>query len=99
MRPALGYPYVRPLSVGVMLSGADTEHIRREAQKFRPLERCFKDIVGTTAIISPDCAFLTEEYSHNTTGDTFSIEIKPKQGNKCIIYHYKRTRTIFLDAL
>ena len=81
MRPALGTSFVRPVSIGVLLSEADTEHIRREAQKFRPPERCFKDIAGTSVILSEDCVFLTEEYSLNTTGDTFSIEIKPKQGN------------------
>ena len=81
MRPALGPSFVRPVSIGVLLSEADTEHIRREAQKFRPPERCFKDIAGTSVILSEDCVFLTEEYSLNTTGDTFSIEIKPKQGN------------------
>ena len=46
MRPALGPSFVRPVSIGVLLSEADTEHIRREAQKFRPPERCFKDIAG-----------------------------------------------------
>ena len=80
MRPALGYHFVRPVCIGVMLSEADTEHIRREAQKFRPPERCYKDIAGTTVILSADCVFLTEEYSRNTMGDTFSVEIKPKQG-------------------
>ena len=81
MRPALGHSFVRPISIGVLLSEADTEHVRREAQKFRPPERWIKDIAGTSVILSPDCVFLTEEYSRNTTGDTFSIEIKPKQGN------------------
>ena len=80
MRPALGLHFVRPVSIGIMLSEAHTDHIRREAQKFRPPERCFKDISGTSVIVSDDCVFLTEEYSKNTTGDTFSVEIKPKQG-------------------
>jgi hypothetical protein len=30
--------------------------------------------------LSPDCVFLTPEYEENTSGPTFSIEIKPKQG-------------------
>ena len=84
MRPALGPSFVRPVSIGLLLSEADTEHIRREAQKFRPPERCIKDIAGTSVILSQDCVFLTEEYSLNTTGNTFSIEIKPKQGNSSI---------------
>ena len=80
MRPALGYHFVRPVHIGVILSEADTEHVRREAQRFRPPERCNKDIAGTNVILSADCAFLTDEYICNTTGDTFSFEIKPKQG-------------------
>ena len=31
-------------------------------------------------ILSPDCVFLTPSYAENTTGPTFSFEIKPKQG-------------------
>ena len=90
MRPALGLHFVRPVSIGIMLSEAHTDHIRREAQKFRPPERCFKDIAGTSVILSEDCVFLTEEYSLNTTGDTFSIEIKPKQGN------YVKSKYLFM---
>ena len=54
MRPALGLHFVRPVSIGIMLSEAHTDHIRREAQKFRPPERCFKDISGTSVIVSDD---------------------------------------------
>lgn len=31
-------------------------------------------------ILSPDCVFLTPPYAENTTGPTYSFEIKPKQG-------------------
>ena len=101
MRPALGSHFVRPVSIGIMVSEAHTDHIRREAQKFRPPERCFKDISGTSVIVSDDCVFLTEEYSKNTTGDTFSVEIKPKQGLflkmlQRYIWNFSKTCTEFL---
>ena len=41
---------------------------------------CKKDINSKRVILSPDCVFLTPEYAENTTGPTYSVEIKPKQG-------------------
>ncbi len=51
-----------------------------QAQPFRPLSRCKKDINSRRVILSPDCVFLTPEFDVDTAGDTFSVEIKPKQG-------------------
>lgn len=79
MRPLLGRHFVRPVKIGQM-SLADLEQIRIEAQPYRPLARCKKGIYSRTVILSPDCVFLTPDYEWNTKGDTFSVEIKPKQG-------------------
>ncbi len=59
---------------------ADFERVRVRAQPFRPPGRCKKDIASRRVIISPDCVFLTSEYECDTFGETFSVEIKPKQG-------------------
>ena len=79
MRPLLGPVFVRPVRIGVV-SDEDFRRVRLEAQPFRPPGRCKKDINSKRVILSPDCVFLTPEYEANTTGDTFSVEIKPKQG-------------------
>lgn len=79
MRHALGEHFMRQLAIGVV-SDTDFEHVRQEAQQFRPVERCKKDIMSHRVIVSPDCVFLTQRFDLNTVGETFSIEIKPKQG-------------------
>lgn len=79
MRPALGSHYVRPVSVGIV-SEVDFERVKLEAQPFRPVQRCKKDIRSRKVIISADCVYLTPEYSRNTHGSTLCVEIKPKQG-------------------
>jgi hypothetical protein len=40
-------------------------------------------------IVSHDCVFLTSDLLPNTTGDTFSVEIKPKQG-----WHSEKSRSV-----
>jgi len=45
-----------------VVSDEDFEHVRLEAQQFRPLERCKKDIMSHRVILSPDCVFLTPKY-------------------------------------
>ena len=79
MTSLLGSQYVRPVTVGYM-DDMDFETVKMEAQPFRPLARCKKDIQSRKVIISPDCTFLDEKHLSNTFGDTWSIEIKPKQG-------------------
>lgn len=79
MRPLLGPLFVRPLRIGVV-GEEDFHRVKLEAQPFRPSRRCKKDINSRKVILSPDCVFLTPEYEENTVGDTFSVEIKPKQG-------------------
>ncbi len=79
MRPLLGETLVRPVRTGVV-SEEDFETVRRQAQPFRPLNRCKKDINSRRVILAPDCVFLTEDYQAGTAGDTISVEIKPKQG-------------------
>ena len=66
----------------------DFETVRMEAQPFRPLARCKKNIRSRKVIISPDCVFLDDKHRINTFGDTLSIEVKPKlgyHGGECII--------------
>ena len=75
----LGSTFVRPVTVGYM-DDVDFETVKMEAQPFRPISRCKKDIRSRKVIISPDCVFLDEKHLYNTFGDTWSIEIKPKQG-------------------
>lgn len=79
MRPLLGSHFVRPVGIG-RLSDEDFERVKLEAQPFRPKNRCKKDINSKKVIVSQDCVFLTPEYDLDTIGDTFSVEIKPKQG-------------------
>lgn len=67
MRPALGSHFVRPLGIGV-LGENDFKNVKQEAQKYRPLKRCKKDIQCKKVIWSPDCVFLTKEYATNTKG-------------------------------
>lgn len=80
MTPLLGAKYVRPVTVGIM-DDLDFETVRMEAQPFRPLARCKKDIRSRKVIISPDCVFLDDKHRVNTFGDTLSIEVKPKLGH------------------
>ena len=58
----------------------DFETVRMEAQPFRPIARCKKNIRSRKVIISPDCVFLDDNHRINTFGDTLSIEVKPKLG-------------------
>ena len=44
-----------------IVSDTDFDHVRLEAQQFRPLERCKKDIMSHRVIVSPDCVFLVME--------------------------------------
>ena len=84
MTHLLGNLYVRPVTIGYM-DEMDFETVKMEAQPFRPISRCKKDIRSRKVIISPDCVFLDEKHSSNTFGDTWSIEIKPKQGFNSIL--------------
>ncbi len=79
MSRLLGSRFVRPVTVGIM-DQCDFETVKFEAQPFRPLERCKKDIRSHKVILSPDCVFLDDNLVVNTIGDTISVEIKPKQG-------------------
>lgn len=79
MGPLLSSKFVRPVTVGIM-DEEDFETVRMEAQPFRPLARCKKNIRSRKVIISPDCVFLDDKHRINTFGDTLSIEVKPKLG-------------------
>ena len=79
MGPILSSKFVRPVTVGIM-DEEDFETVRMEAQPFRPLARCKKNIRSRKVIVSPDCVFLDDKHRVNTFGDTLSIEIKPKLG-------------------
>lgn len=79
MGPLLGARFVRPVTIGVV-DEDDFEAVRTETLPYRPVERCKKDIRSRKVISSPDCVFLDENHILNTFGDTFSIEVKPKQG-------------------
>ena len=90
MGPLLSSKFVRPVTVGIM-DEEDFETVRMEAQPFRPLARCKKNIRSRKVIISPDCVFLDDKHRINTFGDTLSIEVKPKlgyHGGECIILGY-----------
>lgn len=79
MGPLLGGRFVRPVTVGIM-DEHDFETVKMEAQPFRPLARCKKNIRSRKVILSPDCVFLDDNHRTNTFGDTLSIEVKPKLG-------------------
>ena len=79
MTPLLGSKFVRPVSIGIV-DDHDFEIVKMEAQPFRPLARCKKNIRSRKVIISPDCVFLDDSHRINTFGDTISIEVKPKMG-------------------
>jgi inositol-pentakisphosphate 2-kinase len=49
-------------------------------RSFKCNSRTKKDINSRRVIVSPDCVFLTDDHERNTSGDTLSFEIKPKQG-------------------
>jgi len=79
MRPMLGPHFVRPVRIGVV-DEPDFQWVKRRAQPYRPACRTKKDINSHRVIVSHDCVFLADDYDAGTVGDTFSFEIKPKQG-------------------
>ena len=99
MGPLLSSKFVRPVTVGIM-DEEDFETVRMEAQPFRPLARCKKNIRSRKVIISPDCVFLDDKHRINTFGDTLSIEVKPKlgyHGGEFIILGYHYSKSVSLD--
>ena len=87
MTPLLGEKFVRPVSVGIM-DETDYETVRMEAQPFRPLARCKKDIRSRKVILSPDCVFLDNDHRLDTFGDTLSIEVKPKVSSIFVTFNW-----------
>lgn len=74
----LGNEYTVPASI-VSLTSVNYAAFNRRLQHFRPKDRLTKGVFCRLGVLYPDVAFLPVSLK-SQLHDTFSVEIKPKQG-------------------